>query len=320
MAGAYYSVNPRIIGESVKTHVYKYINDPLLVRVGSDSSQPIPIEVKKYSMVTQALISSEIAVTAETNSSNKVDIDFMKIIRNYIYDDYLKIGKIEDLSRQNIGLGLYGIQPVGSGLETKILVLSGVSTYGELTSKINIDHLSPTDEFTKAGTPCPKFLGYPYVQTTLKDISSVQNVQPTVLLTFPSSGREVCGLFVIWKSRLGGWVGYDFGIYDEELTSEYGGELPSDFSANDFGVGYMPQNYMKISSNQSINAKALRVPKNEIEGLRGLRTSPAIYTYKDGILELCRLTGFSAQLDNLKAGGDVSISLSPVQTLNQTIR
>ena len=149
------------------------------------------------------------------------------------------------------------------------------------------------------------------------------DIRPEITITTPSEGRNVCGAYIIWKSRFGGWMSYGFDIFSEDSNIDYEGDIDMGlFEATDSGNPYVPTNYTRISESYSVNLRALGVKKQEAQALKGLSAAAVCYLMRtpDSKMELMRISSVNVPLSKLTDGVDVSVSLSSISKSTQNIR
>ena len=133
-----------------------------------------------------------------------------------------------------------------------------------------------------------------------------------------------CGGYLIWKSRLGGWVSWAFDIKTESEEGVYGGELQSGYFESTLpidGSPYVPVNYTNVGISYIKNMKDLSLTTNELDAVRGIVGSMAVYFVKeDETLELMRVDSVDVPKSSLSNGGDFTIILRSISNLNLNVR
>ena len=109
--------------------------------------------------------------------------------------------------------------------------------------------------------------------------------------------------------------GFDIKTESEQLS--YEGNLDSEMfesTAEEGGNPFIPTDYTKVTTSCSLNLKALSLSSLELQVVRGINFSPAVYYMRDnsGKLELMRLSSASVPISSLSNGGDFSVSLSSI--------
>ena len=133
-----------------------------------------------------------------------------------------------------------------------------------------------------------------------------------------------CGGSIIWKSRLGGWMTWVFDIQTEVEEGFYlgglqGGYFESTLDVN--GSPYIPVNYTNTGISYLKNLKDLSLANSELDAVRGIAGSMAVYfVKKGGELELMRVDSVEVPKSSVASGGDFSISLTSISNLNLNVR
>lgn len=169
-----------------------------------------------------------------------------------------------------------------------------------------------------------RWLGYPFIKNELSDPTSI-NSAPNLTKVVSASGKHPCGGYIIWKSRLGGWMSWGMDIKTESSNHKYKGNIDVGYfeSTEEFGgQPYIETDYTSITTAYTLSMKALSLSSEELEAVIGIKGSPAIYFMKDssGTLELMRLSAATARISTLASGGDFSVSLKSVSRSSQRTR
>lgn len=133
-----------------------------------------------------------------------------------------------------------------------------------------------------------------------------------------------CGGSIIWKSRLGGWMTWVFDIQTEAEEGFYLGDLQSGYFESTLDINgspYIPVNYTNTGISYSKNLKDLSLANSELDAVRGIAGSMAVYfVKKGGELELMRVGSVGVPKSSIASGGDFSISLTSISNLNLNVR
>jgi len=161
-----------------------------------------------------------------------------------------------------------------------------------------------------------RWLNYPFLTSTLAD-PTLQNAKPSITETISTGGTHPCGGYIIWKSKFGGWMSWGFDIQTETDNQNYSGNIESGMfeSTKDIGGSpSLPPNYTQVSVSYSRTLKALSLTRDELEAVRGIKGSPAVFYMKSssGELELMRLSSATVPLSSLANGGDFTVTLSSI--------
>jgi len=133
-----------------------------------------------------------------------------------------------------------------------------------------------------------------------------------------------CGGYVIWKSRLGGWMSWAFDIKTESEDSAYLGSFQGSYfeSTSDIdGDPYVAVDYTNTRVAHNKNLKDLSLANDELDAVRGIIGSMAVYFVKEnGDLELMRINSADVPKSSLANGGHFTLSLSGISTLTLNVR
>lgn len=133
-----------------------------------------------------------------------------------------------------------------------------------------------------------------------------------------------CGGYLIWKSRLGGWMSWAFDIKTENENGDYQGTLESGYFESTLDINgspFVPVNYTRVGITYTKNLKSLSLSSNELDAVRGIAGSMAVYFVKeDGGMELMRVSSSTVPKSNLSNGGDFSVTLKSISNLNLNVR
>jgi len=184
-----------------------------------------------------------------------------------------------------------------------------------------VDALTPITEFEYYGLDIDeleaRWSGVSLVQASLGSVGQVPSITEKT-----NSGNPPCGGFLIWKSRMGGWMFWGFKIQTRTFKKKYKGRLDVDmFESFDETNGdpYVPVDYTNIEMSYTRTLKALGLSSDELLAVSGIHASPAIYYQESGAnnLELMRLSSFSAPISTLSNGGDFTVTLKSISRTSQ---
>lgn len=314
------TLTPEITGQVVQeARSYKYLFEPFRVKVSGEPQ--VNVAVVKYSLSGATIGTYANYVTGETDSSGNLTIDFAEVARNFMEDEVFRIGKYQDIDAGTIIPNYYlRFQVNSAASRISFIPILGGRNFNQFIPAV--PYTQALTEFEYLGLDQPEFKGYPFIEQSLINPTGA-NVTPTITKSVSSTGKEVCGGYLIWKSRFGGWMQWGFDIMSETSDLKYNGELGQGlFMANSQGNPYIPANYTSIDESYSVSLKSLAVPNDYAEALKGLSASPAVYLMRDenAKMELMRISGIGIPTSNLTRGVDVNISLSSISKPSQNLR
>lgn len=322
------TITPEISSQSVSSaKSYKYLFEPLRIKIAEAGSTYAKISASLRNTVTgvETKMYTDYAFN-EMNLAGEVIIDLMEITRDFVGGEIYKIGSIADLQANPMILpGFYIVFNITTELTSTPIIISIIPLVGGRSYEQwvgSVVQTSPVTEWWYHGMLQPDFKGYPKILTGLRDPSGT-NVEPLITISIPTVGREVCGGYLIWKSRFGGWMTYGFDIFAETEELKYENELDSAlFQASPLGNPYIPVNYTQVMNSYSVTMKALSVSKTEAQVLRSLASTPAAYLMRtpSSKLELMRISSVGIPINNLANGVDISIALSSISQSTQNVR
>lgn len=324
------TITPEILGqEATPTRTYAYLYEPLRVRVIESGSNKVYIKLRVRNMETDSIVEDiPDYLIADLNSNGEITIDIMKIIQQHHQANVYNIGVVSDISWETIVAKYKYDLLVSTNITTTPVVISKLLIIGGRSFK----QFSPTvtqaqslTEWQYLGVDQPDFNGFPKVSVTLKSPTSV-DARPSVSVSVGSIlDKTVCGGYLIFKSRFGGWMTYGFDILSETQFSSYSGDMPSNLFEGSTSVNGNPTiqpNFTGIKSSYKINLKAIAVSRDYANPLRGLSNSPIVFLMEDesSKLELMRLSDASIPLNSLANGANIEVSLKNISSSSQNVR
>lgn len=332
------TVGAQILGQeigSVATYCYMY--EPLRIFMAEDDNT-----AQKFYIDMEILDVSDNTVVVESlfrygefdiNPGNGVSVDLMKLVRQYhdagVYN-YSHIDEIVDPTAgwySSVSKYVYNFLVYSDINQTPISIkkipIIGGRIYEDFTAQVS-QFQSLTEAQLYGVDLANRWVGYPTISASLSD-PSLQDSSPSLIKNISVEGVVPCGGYLIWKSIFGGWMSWGFDIKTKKLKKKYGGDLSSGMFEPTQDIGgqpYIAPNYTKIESSYSLSMKSLGLSSEELSAVSGIELSPAVYYMKDssGSLELMRLTSSSAPLSTLSNGGDFSVSLDSISTMEQLTR
>ena len=331
------TVEPQIIGQVASdTTSYCYLYEPLRVSISEDTLALrifIDLEVYNTANSSELLISIAKFATFDINPTRPLTVDLMKLARQYHRADVYNLSNINDLVgdkgwQSSVSSGIYNFKIYSDGTATPTVIsklpILGGRPFRQLASNITID-TAITNEFEQLDLDLSdRWLNFPIITTTLAD-PTANDAKPIIMNSTQTGGEELCGGFVIWKSKLGGWCYWGFNSRTEKLKPKYTGELgEEDFYSTEQvnGNPYIKPNYTGIETKYSVTLKALSLTSDELRAVSGINEATVVYLALDTAwnLELMRVTSATTPLNSMANGGDFSLSLDSIDTLEQKTR
>ena len=329
------TVTPKILGQTANsTNSYCYLYEPLRVFIEEDdiTATKLTIDIQLIDTDIEAVIETLSAyVEADILPNVGTSIDLMQVVRQINDANIWKFASVNQLSSATgwkTVLGQYRYKFLISTDITTVPVevyktpISGGRDYEQFLPAV--DETSPTNEFQYLGLNetelQTRFSGVTFITIDLSAPSSTLSIKPTIT-KITNSGTPLCGGFLIWKSRFGGWMFWGFDFQTETKSKNYTGNLTVDMYEDTLdknGETFVPVNYTQISTSYSRTLKALNLTSNELRAVAGIDSSPAVYyRHLDGRLELMRVTSANAPISTLANGGDFTVSLSSISRTSQ---
>lgn len=331
------TISKQILGQEATTaSTYCYLYEPMSVVVGEDdlTATKLYIDVELFDTENSASSQRLLVQYAEfdINTGKNITVDLMKIVRQIHEANLYKFAKIQDIATSGYGaiISKYIYQfdfytdKTASGLGNTILKLPiiGGRKFEDFTPLV--DESVQTNEFLIHTNTIPTWNDWPYLDINLQVAGSVDQ-KPDITVSSLISGNEVCGGYLVWKSRFGGWMHYGFDIMIKNESKRYGGNIEVgmfESTSEIDGEPYIETDYTEIKTSYSLSLKALGLSSDMLKAVSGISSSPAVYWMKDisGSMELMRLTSSSTPNDSKANGGDFSVTLSSISTTSQMVR
>tara|TARA_R110002020_G_scaffold1714_2_gene7822 strand:+ start:129 stop:1139 length:1011 start_codon:yes stop_codon:yes gene_type:complete len=330
------TINAEITGQvATSTCSYCYLFEPLRISVTEDDSEAQYLHIDLQ--VVDTTDSNNIIETKmdygvyDIIQNVPLSIDLMKLVRQYHDADVYKYSSIDDITDTTDGW-----HSVVSKYKYNFLINSNtdrsanISVYklpiiGGRMFKNFSPAVTQTQDLTEAAIEgvdlSGRWDGYPLISQTLADPTAVDS-KPTITNTTQVTGCSVDGGFVVYKSRLGGWMTWGFDISVEREGGMYGGSIEVGmFETTDITGGnpYIETDYTEVNSTYGYSLKALSLLTSELKAVRGVHHSPAIYYMSDasGSLELMKKASATTPVSSLANGGDFGLSLGSISTVTQ---
>lgn len=326
-------VNPEIQGQEL-TNVctYCYLNEPLRAVVNETdlaASQIFVdidiIDTENNLTVVETLVEYGVF---DINPGRTIAIDLMDMSKQYLKHDVYKFSELNDIvndgwfsivSRYKFRFKIYSNVNT-TPVEVYKLPIIGGRMFKDFTPVVNVN--SPLNENQLYGLDnSNKWSDVPQINITLAD-PNITDSKPTITLS-AGTGKLACGGYVVWKSRLGGYVSWGFDIRTQKFKHKYRGNIENSMfeSTRDFnGSAFIPVNYTSVEYGYSATVKEIGLSQEELQAASGASGAVVIYLSQNGKLELCRITSVSSPLTSLGSGGNFSISLSSISMASQRTR
>lgn len=324
------TITPKITGQRLDdSWTYAYLYESLYGEVlthPTSSEYEMKVDLEVYDPLNGTTLLEKIVDYAlfDQDSEGKTEIDYMALIRQHTQTQWYKIGHIDDIDWTSvISRYIYNCQTryyVSSGEAVKTIPIIGGRGFRDFIPAVG--GLQSLTEWEVLGVPQPEFLGYPKISQSLQP-GSQGDYRPTVTKVISTTGQDICGGYLIWKSKYGGWCTYGFNLRSDSKTGSYISQLSVDsFLPTESGGYYMPTDYTGIRSKNTTTLRSIGVSIDHAKAISGLAESPAIYLYdKDAEkMELVRLSALSVPIDNLKSGTNVEVVLSAIDVNEQLVR
>lgn len=325
------TIKPKILGQEISyPTTYCYLYEPLEISV-LDSS-----EILDVLTVNLEIVSTETGLLVETldnyvsfdiNKGVPVTLDLMKIARQHYDANVFKIGEVDNIvSNKESIVSKYKYNfklkdEVGAFQLISKLPIIGGREFLDFTPVV--DENVPTNEFEKYGISeaylSEKWDGVPIINVDLAS-ASITNSLPTITRTPSSGDKEPCA-FIIWKSRLGGWMYWGFELMKESSSKKYDDSLEVglfEATGDVEGIPYVPVDFTGITTNYKKVLKSLDLTMDELKAVDGINSTVVCYFMKpdSDVLELMRVTA-SVPIDTNTDGGDFTVTLSSISTSSQ---
>lgn len=326
-----FRVDANILGQELTSSTtYCYLYEPLVATIGSNTSS-----IKKV-FIDLEIISTEDGTIYENLSSygefelvptRPIKVDLMQMARQYHDSKVYKIGLTSDItSAWEMVVSKYKYKFTVRCSDTSYptydilkLPIIGGRDYQDFTPLVL--QSTPLDEATKFNLDLSnRFKDYPTIQTTLADPTATDS-RPTITITDSTSGCKV-EKAVIWKSALGGWMTWGFKLENKSYSHKYMGKLDVEIFESTQDIGghiYKPVDYTGVDTTFSTTLKSLSLSSEELEAVSRIKFTPAAYyVTSDGKMELMRITNASTPLDSKANGGDFTLSLRSIGSVQQS--
>lgn len=315
--------------EATNICTYCYLYEPLRVVVKETdltaSKLYIDLEIFDTADDSEALFYISRYGDYDINPGKSISIDLMKLAQQHHDADIFHFSNINEIvsswnsvvSKYKYKFRIYTDITL-TPIEVYKLPILGGRIFTDFNPKV-----AQTQKLTEAdfvGVDMNRFGFLPYLKTSLTNPSST-DARPTVEKIISTQGCFPLGGYLIWKSRLGGWMSWGFSIKRDTFKSKYIGNLDVGMFESTQEVNgnpYVPVDYIGIDTSYTISLKELGLTSKESRAVAGINHSPAVYILKNDTekLELMRVSSASIPLNNLDEGGDFLVSLKSISQSN----
>ena len=347
------SASVNISGQQATSSVtYCYLYEPLNVMIKEDinlSPTKIYIELRVLDTEDPTTIVESISEYAvyDVNPSQPLKVDLMKLARQHHDANLYKFATASDIVGTNgwkfvVSQYVYEFR-ISSDVSSTIVIVKKLPIIGGRTFDTFTPLVEYTQDLTEAeveGVPFgQRFPTYPYfIQALVNPAVSTASgsLKPTIIKLDGTSvdissgipeyqyNIDPCGGYLVWKSKLGGWMQWGFTLGSQSKSRSYEGGLQVgmfESTTDSFGDPFVPVDYTGISTSRSRTMKALSLSSKELEAVSGILESPAVYVVdSDGNMELMRVTSATAPRRVGASGGDFSVSLKSISSVSQKTR
>lgn len=334
------TINTEILTqEATSTFTYCYLYEPLRVSITENDGLASKIYIDLQVINTLGLTVFETKVEyAEFDifPGTPISVDLMKIAQQYHNANVFKYADVGDIANDDEGwksvvsefrynFRIYSdVTGIGTA-DIKKLPIIGQRDYEDFVGVVPIGQSLTEFELYSETSYDSKWKLWPKIETVLVSPENV-DARPLISVTTNAEGDPACGGYLIWKSRLGGWMYWGFDFQSKGTSKTFGQMLDVGMfeSTDEEGGGkpFVPVNYTGITNAKSYTIKALSLTSNELLAVAGIQTSPAVYFVHSvvGDLELMRVGSVSAPNKNEAAGGDFQVSLTSISKTGMSVR
>lgn len=335
-------VTPEIRGQECNENItYNYLFEPL--RINVEETDPLAVklfvEIERYNIVDKTVL----VPFGTTNSLPKyveidlipgvsVSFDLSEVMQQLHFARVYKVATIAEIETSYeemiVSKYIYHFKITTDKTTTPVVIkklpILGGRTFQQFNAEV--PNTQPLNEFEYYGINqdqlAKRWANYQFYKSSLKDPLSGNNLQPNVTSILQVGSEFPNGGVLYWKSRFGGWMFWGFDIQEDSSTSNYEGDLTVSLfesTKRKEGDPYIPVNYVSVTSEYTVQLKAIGLSNLELQAVSGISASPAVYFAKDnsGKLELMKLTSASAPLKNLAKGGDFTVNLKSISINSQ---
>jgi hypothetical protein len=332
------TIQTEILGqEATSANTYCYLYEPLRVVITESDATATKIfieleilETSNHTTVVENLVNYG---EYDINSGQSLSVDLMKLAQQHHDARVYKYSTVSEITDNTIGW-----HSVVSRYVYKFKITSDITTTATNVLKQPIiggrafpDFVATVDStqdltegYIENVDMVGRFKLFPSFACSLVS-PTLQDSSPSITSFTSGVGADVCGGFLIWKSRFGGWMSWGFKLKVETQARQYSGNIEGGMFDSTLDVGgnpYIGVDYTGITTSYGVKLKELNLTSEELRAVAGLQASPAVYYMKTATssLELMRVSSVSAPIDNKANGGDFSVTLKSISQSSQKTR
>ena len=257
-------ITPEIQGQNISSSTsYCYLFEPLRIKVTEDNLAAktifVDMEIVDTSNSSNVIVVEELYGVFDINPSNGVSIDLMKLARQYHDSQVYKYSTVDEIVDPTIGWHSivskykYNFRLYSDATHQPYRVISKLPIIGGRDFKDftpNVDTSQPLTEAALQNVELgSRWIGYPIIVQSLVD-PTASNSSPSLVSQIQSVGCAPES-YIIYKSRLGGWMVWGFDISIEVNSGMYSGNLDVgmfESTTGSNGQAYIPVDYTEIRS------------------------------------------------------------------------
>lgn len=326
------TITPQIQGQQVNsTYSYCYLYEPLGVNIQESDLTALKIyidlELRKTNDSTVVVKTISRIGEYDLNPGQGLRVDLMKIAQQEHDSNLYKFATVDDIisswesvvSKYRYNFKIYSDKTITPVIVSKIPIIGG-RTFENFEPVVGINS-SLLTEFNKYSVDVgDKWIGAPLINSVLAS-PILQDSTPTITKTISTGGKKICGGFLIWKSRYGGWSTWGFELKNEKSNHKYIGNLDVGMflsTSNSNGSPYVEADYTGVETSYSKSLKSLSLSKDELKAVDGINSTIAVYYTSDSNrIELMKLSSATTSLNSNANGGDFSASINSVSKVMQ---
>lgn len=326
------TITPEIQGQQVSSVAsYCYLYEPfrVFIRESDNTALKIYIDLELRATDDASNLVKTIGKIGEydLNPGVGLGVDLMKIAQQEHNAELYRFGTVDDIvssweaivSKYRYVFKIYSDKTTSPTTVLKIPIIGG-RDFDNFTPVVG-SNLSLLTEFNKYSVNIDsKWNQAPLITATLVS-PTLQDSTPVITKNISVLGKDICGGFLIWKSRYGGWSTWGFELKTERHSHNYVGKLDVGmFSStlDESGQPYIDVDYTSITTSYSRTLRSLSLSSEELLAVNGINATTAVYYTKDSNkLELMRLSTATVPISSNANGGDVSVRLDSISKVSQ---
>mgnify|MGYP003652608786 CR=1 FL=1 len=332
------AISKQITGQEAGTTLsYSYLYEPLKIYASENVdvlTSIIYADITRIATDTGVEEDKKVKyIMRDIASLGGVSIDLSLVMQQLHDFDTLKVGIPDDIVNgwdSVVSKWIYNFEFYTDQSSTKTEILKLPIIGGRRFDNFVplVDHTNQLSELTRAELFLTNTKNLAIPEFRLKEISTVtdDDYSPDADTSSPSDGLDPCSGAIFWKSKLGGWMVWGMDLKNITNSHKYMGQLSVGMFESTIPTGggtpYVQTNYTGTSSGQKIKLKSLSVSAEHLKALAEIAGSPAVYYQRHytSKLELMKMDSSSAPIKSHINGGDFSVSLSSISTMEQKVK